>query len=58
MVKFERMLETYLAIAPRGFPSFRRALSLWARQKLRIPREFQVNRLSAVAVGNQLWNLT
>jgi carbamoyltransferase len=33
-VKFERLLETYLAFAPRGFASFRMALPLWLRQKL------------------------
>jgi len=38
MVKFERLLETHLAVAPRGFEPFRRALPLWARQKLHLPR--------------------
>jgi carbamoyltransferase len=33
-VKFERLIETYLAFAPRGFASFRMALPLWLRQKL------------------------
>jgi carbamoyltransferase len=33
-VKFERLLETYLAFAPRGFPSFRMALPLWIKEKL------------------------
>jgi carbamoyltransferase len=33
-VKFERLLETYLAFAPRGFASFRQALPLWVREKL------------------------
>lgn len=37
LVKFERLLETYLAYAPAGFESFRRALPLWTRHKLRIP---------------------
>ncbi|MBP6564714.1 MAG: carbamoyltransferase [Burkholderiales bacterium] len=31
---FERLLETYLAFAPRGFASFRRALPLWLKEKL------------------------
>jgi carbamoyltransferase len=34
MVKFERLLETYLAYAPDGFASFREALPLWADLKL------------------------
>jgi carbamoyltransferase len=34
-VKFERLFETYLAFAPRGFASFRLAMPLWMREKLR-----------------------
>src|SRR6185369_6440336 len=37
MVKFERLLETYLAYAPDGFASFREALPLWADLKLDLP---------------------
>ena len=33
-VKFERLLETYIAFAPRGFQSFKMALPLWLREKL------------------------
>src|SRR5467141_2781870 len=33
-VKFERLVETYLAFAPRGFASFRQALPLWIKEKL------------------------
>jgi carbamoyltransferase len=33
-LKFERLIETYLAFAPRGFSSFRMALPLWIREKL------------------------
>ncbi|MBM3813490.1 MAG: carbamoyltransferase [Acidimicrobiia bacterium] len=33
-LKFERLLETYLAFAPRGFQSFRMAVPLWIREKL------------------------
>src|SRR5437667_7256261 len=33
-IKFERLLETYLAFAPRGFASFRMAIPLWLREKL------------------------
>jgi carbamoyltransferase len=33
-LKFERLLETYLATAPRGFRSFAAALPVWLRQKL------------------------
>ena len=33
-LKFERLLETYLAFAPNGFRSFRMAVPLWLREKL------------------------
>jgi carbamoyltransferase len=33
-LKFERLLETYLMFAPRGFRSFRMALPLWLKEKL------------------------
>jgi carbamoyltransferase len=33
-LKFERLLETYIAFAPRGFGSFRRAMPIWIKEKL------------------------
>jgi carbamoyltransferase len=33
-LKFERLLETYLAFAPRGFRTFQMAIPLWLREKL------------------------
>ncbi len=33
-LKFERLLETYLAFAPRGFKSFRTAMPVWMKEKL------------------------
>ncbi len=33
-IKFERLLETYLANAPRGFQSFRVAIPVWIKEKL------------------------
>ena len=33
-LKFERLIETYLAFAPRGFKSFRMAIPLWVKEKL------------------------
>jgi carbamoyltransferase len=38
-LKFERLLETYLSYAPAGFRSFLKAMPLWLRQKLHLPRE-------------------
>ncbi|MBN1560102.1 carbamoyltransferase [candidate division KSB1 bacterium] len=36
-LKFERILETYLAYAPRGLKSYLMAMPLWIKQKLWIP---------------------
>ena len=33
-LKFERLLETYVALAPRGFRSFSMAIPLWVKEKL------------------------
>jgi carbamoyltransferase len=33
-LKFERLLETYIAFAPRGFRSFQMAMPLWLKEKL------------------------
>ena len=33
-MKFERLLETYLAFAPKGFKSFASAMPLWTKEKL------------------------
>jgi carbamoyltransferase len=40
-LKFERLLETYLAFAPAGFRSFLKAMPLWLNQKLHLPREIR-----------------
>src|SRR5688572_27219319 len=37
LLKFERLLETYVDYAPRGFASFVRAMPLWLREKLWLP---------------------
>lgn len=34
LVKFERLIETYLAYAPRGFRSFLAAMPIWLKEKL------------------------
>ena len=39
LTKFERLLETYVAYAPAGFRSFRKAMPLWLKQKLWLPRQ-------------------
>lgn len=46
LVKFERLLETYLANAPRGYQSFRMALPIWIKEKL-FQKANMVNELKA-----------
>ncbi len=41
LLTFERLMETYLAYAPRGIRSFSKALPLWLHHKLHIPREIK-----------------
>jgi carbamoyltransferase len=38
LLKFDRLLETYLAYAPLGFRQFRAGLPAWLRHKLHVPR--------------------
>jgi carbamoyltransferase len=37
-VKFERLIETYVTFAPRGFPSFLKAMPVWLKEKLFLKR--------------------
>ena len=39
LLKFDRLLETWIGFAPRGFKLFLMGLPLWLRQKLHTPRE-------------------
>jgi carbamoyltransferase len=41
LLKFERLLETYLAFAPHGLRSFLMAMPLWLKTKLHLPREIR-----------------
>jgi len=41
LLKFERILETYLGVAPRGFAQFRMAGPLWMKEKLFLDREIR-----------------
>ncbi len=50
--KFERLIETYLAFAPRGFASFRTSMPLWIKQKL-FQRSLLVKQLRRIDPG---WN--
>ena len=44
--KFERLLETYLAFAPKGFTSFRKSMPVWLREKL-FQKDLLLNELKA-----------
>lgn len=41
LLKFERLLETYLAFAPAGFASFASAMPLWLNEKLHLPKRIR-----------------
>jgi carbamoyltransferase len=41
LLKFDRLLETYLAYAPAGLGSFMTAMPLWLKRKLHLPREMR-----------------
>ena len=43
-LKFERLLETYVAFAPRGFISFAKAMPIWIKEKL-FQKNFLFNKL-------------
>ena len=45
-LKFERLLETYVAFAPRGFISFAKAMPLWIKEKL-FQKNLLFNKLKA-----------
>ena len=47
-LKFERLLETYVAFAPRGFESFRMAMPVWLREKLFL-KDLLINKLTDIA---------
>jgi carbamoyltransferase len=40
-LKFDRILETYLAYVPQGLKSFLSAMPLWLKEKLHMPREIK-----------------
>ncbi|MCB1588907.1 MAG: hypothetical protein KDI56_08390, partial [Xanthomonadales bacterium] len=48
LLKFERLLETYLTLAPRGFGSFAKAMPVWLKEKLFL-KPLIIKRLKALA---------
>jgi len=53
-LKFERLIETYLAFTPRGFRSFRMSIPLWLREKLFL-KDLLRKSLGKMASG-KAWN--
>lgn len=49
-VKFERLLETYLSVAPRGFRQFTAAMPVWLREKL-FQKDLLVRELRRIDAG-------
>lgn len=41
LLKFDRLIETYLAFAPNGFSSFAKAIPVWIKEKLFLEREMR-----------------
>ncbi len=50
LLKFNRLIETYLAFAPHGFRSFREAIPLWLGQKL-FQKRALIKKLNSAAPG-------
>jgi carbamoyltransferase len=41
LIKFERLLETYVAFSPKGIKSFLAAMPVWMKEKLLLKNEIQ-----------------
>ncbi len=54
-MKFERLLETYLAFAPKGFTSFSKAMPLWIKDKL-FQKSKLIKELEHVLGSNVNWS--
>ena len=54
-VKFERLLETYLAFAPKGFTSFAKAMPVWIKDKL-FQKSALIKQLKSTLDKNVKWN--
>jgi carbamoyltransferase len=53
LLKFDRLLETYLDYAPAGFPSFLKAMPLWMKEKLWMPDLIRTEIAKADGVEDQ-----
>lgn len=52
-LKFERLLETHVAFAPRGFHAFRKSMPVWLREKL-LQKDLLLGELERIAPGVDL----
>ena len=56
ILKFQRILETYFSVAPRGLRSFAKAVPLWLREKLWIEETIRESlRSCAIEPPEELW---
>ena len=53
-LKFERLLETYLAFAPKGFKSFSTSMPLWIKEKL-FQKSLIIKELQKLFIGDVDW---
>jgi len=53
LLKFDRLLETYLDYAPSGFPSFLKAMPLWMKEKLWMPDVIRTELAKANGIEDQ-----
>ncbi len=53
-MKFERLLETYLAFAPKGFTSFAKAMPLWIKDKL-FQKSLLIKELNSILGNSVNW---
>jgi len=56
-IKFERLLETYHAFAPKGLPSFVNAMPVWIKEKLFMRRTLE-HELRQVGLGDAVLHFT
>ncbi|MEM1123703.1 MAG: carbamoyltransferase [Bacteroidota bacterium] len=57
LVKFERLLETYLSYAPKGFQSFLMAMPIWLKEKLFLKRLLRTQLQAVQAYDSTKLNL-
>ena len=53
-LKFERLLETYLAFAPKGFKSFSTSMPVWVKEKL-FQKSLIIRELQKIYIGDIDW---